>query len=73
MLNGSWRKDVHEFYTFECGVALSERLHGWKGGRLVIHICEMPIKCPVAPLEFAFLADSWLTARGLREKPRLFT
>ncbi|MGA7214093.1 MAG: hypothetical protein WCE49_02030 [Terrimicrobiaceae bacterium] len=45
-----------------------ERLRGWKGGRLVIHICEMPIKCPVAALEFAFLADSCLTERGLREK-----
>ncbi len=34
----------------------------------MIHICEMPIKCPVAALEFAFLADSCLTERGLREK-----
>jgi sulfide:quinone oxidoreductase len=71
MLNGSWRKDVHEFYTFEGADALSERLRDWKGGRLVIHICEMPIKCSVAPLEFAFLADSWLTSRGLREKTEI--
>ena len=28
----------------------------------------MPIKCPVAPLEFAFLADSYLRAKGLRER-----
>ena len=37
-------------------------------GRLVVHITDMPIKCPVAPLEFAFLADSWLDDRGLRDR-----
>ncbi len=71
MLNEHWRKEVHEFYTFEGAVALRERLRDWEGGRLMIHICEMPIKCPVAPLEFAFLADSWLTERGLREKTEI--
>jgi len=71
MLGGGWRKDVHEFYTFEGARALSELRHNWKGGRLVIHVCEMPIKCPVAPLEFAFLADSWLTAHGLRDKTEI--
>ena len=29
------------------------------GGRLVVHITEMPIKCPVAPLEFTFLAEAF--------------
>jgi sulfide:quinone oxidoreductase len=28
----------------------------------------MPIKCPVAPLEFAFLVDDWLGKRGLRDR-----
>jgi len=28
----------------------------------------MPIKCPVAPLEFAFLADHYFSKRGLRNK-----
>jgi sulfide:quinone oxidoreductase len=28
----------------------------------------MPIKCPVAPLEFAFLADWWFTEQGIRDK-----
>ncbi len=39
-----------------CATALA----GWDGGRLVVHIVELPIKCPVAPLEFAFLADDAL-------------
>jgi sulfide:quinone oxidoreductase len=28
----------------------------------------MPIKCPVAPLEFAFLADSYFKNKGMRDK-----
>ncbi len=68
MTGSDWRKKVHEFYTFEGSRALRSALNGFQGGRLVIHICEMPIKCPVAPLEFAFLADAWLSENGLREK-----
>ena len=71
MVNGDWRKNVHEFYTIEGAKALTERLKSWQGGRLVVHICEMPIKCPVAPLEFTFLADAWLQEKGLREKTEI--
>ena len=39
-----------------------------KEGRLVIDICEMPIKCPVAPLEFAFLADYYFRQKGIRDR-----
>ena len=31
----------------------------------------MPIKCPVAPLEFAFLADWYLRERGVRDATEL--
>jgi sulfide:quinone oxidoreductase len=34
----------------------------------VVHVTEMPIKCPVAPLEFAFLAEAYFTKRGIRDK-----
>lgn len=68
MTGADWRNKVHEFYTFEGSRALRDALEHFQGGRLVIHICEMPIKCPVAPLEFAFLADAWLSERGLRDK-----
>jgi sulfide:quinone oxidoreductase len=71
MVNGDWRKNVHEFYTFEGAQALTERLKSWQGGKLVVHICEMPIKCPVAPLEFCFLADAWLRKQGLRDKTEI--
>jgi sulfide:quinone oxidoreductase len=71
MLDGDWRKRVFDFYTFEGAASLRRALESWKGGRLVVHISELPIKCPVAPLEFTFLADWWLTQRGLRDKTEL--
>ena len=63
-----WRRNVFDFYTLEGATALARHLKQWQGGRLVINIAEMPIKCPVAPLEFAFLADWWFTTQGIRDK-----
>lgn len=68
MKNGLWYKDVFDFYTFEGARALHDKLAEWEGGKLVVHISEMPIKCPVAPLEFAFLADDFLKHKGIRDK-----
>ena len=48
-------------------MALAQKLATWPGGKLVIHITEMPIKCPVAPLEFAFLADDYFKGKGMRD------
>jgi sulfide:quinone oxidoreductase len=63
-----WRKNIFDFYTLEGALALHNFLQKWDGGRLVVHITEMPIKCPVAPLEFSFLADYYLRQRGIRNK-----
>ena len=63
-----WKKDIFDFYTFEGSLALRNKLRNWEGGKLVVHITEMPIKCPVAPLEFAFLADSYFHKKGMRDK-----
>jgi sulfide:quinone oxidoreductase len=71
MLGSDWRKRVFDFYTFEGALALHNALRDWTGGKVVVHISEMPIKCPVAPLEFAFLADWWLSERGLRDKTEI--
>lgn len=67
MMGSEWQKTVFDFYTFEGAKALKDKLHTWKGGRLVVHITEMPIKCPVAPLEFSFLADDFFTKKGMRK------
>lgn len=71
MLGDEWRKSVFDFYSYEGSTALAEKLKTWPGGRMVINIVEMPIKCPVAPLEFAFLADSYFKEKGIRDKVEL--
>ena len=63
-----WKKDIFDFYTLDGAKALAEKFKTWDGGKLVINITEMPIKCPVAPLEFAFLADAYFEDRGIRDK-----
>ncbi len=68
MLGPEWRDSVHEFYSYDGSVTLAEKLKDWPGGRLVINIVDMPIKCPVAPLEFAFLADAYFKDKGMRDK-----
>ncbi len=66
MLDG-WRESIFDFYTAEGAVALAGKVREFQGGKVVIHINEMPIKCPVAPLEFTFFADYCLKRRNLRE------
>ena len=68
MLGPEWHRSIFDFYTLEGAEALSGALQRFDGGRLVVHVAEMPIKCPVAPLEFAFLADDWFHKRGLRDR-----
>ncbi|MBL0359292.1 MAG: NAD(P)/FAD-dependent oxidoreductase [Chitinophagaceae bacterium] len=68
MKGSAWQKSVFDFYTFEGSLALRNKLREWEGGKLVVHITEMPIKCPVAPLEFAFLADSYFKHKHMRDK-----
>jgi sulfide:quinone oxidoreductase len=63
-----WHKNIFDFYTIEGALALSHFMKYWEGGKLVLNITEMPIKCPVAPLEFVFLADWWFTEQGIRDK-----
>ncbi len=68
LMEHEWHKSIHTFYDFEGAVALAKALRQFKEGRLVLNVAEMPIKCPVAPLEFVFLADWYFTHRGLRDR-----
>lgn len=61
-------EQTHTFYTAPHANKLARALDGMKEGRLVIDICNMPIKCPVAPVEFAFLADYYFHQRGIRDR-----
>jgi sulfide:quinone oxidoreductase len=66
-----WNERVFTFYSPEGADALRGALERFAGGRLVVNLVDMPIKCPVAPLEFAFLADWYLRERGVRDKVEL--
>jgi sulfide:quinone oxidoreductase len=65
---GGWQKNIFDFYTPEGAVKLRDFFKFWKGGRVVLNVAEMPIKCPVAPLEFLFLADWFFHERSIRDK-----
>lgn len=67
----AWNENVFDFYTPQGAQKLHKFLTTWEGGRLVLNVAEMPIKCPVAPLEFLFLADWYFTKRGIRNKVEL--
>jgi sulfide:quinone oxidoreductase len=71
LLGPGWRERVFTFYDVEGAEALGAALERFEGGRLVVNVVDMPIKCPVAPLEFAFLADWHLHERGVRSATEL--
>ena len=66
-----WNERVFTFYEPVSATALASALQGFHGGRLVVNLVDLPIKCPVAPLEFTFLADAFLRERGLRSATEL--
>ena len=66
-----WMKNVFTFYTLAGAAALRAALDRFDGGRLAVNVIDMPIKCPVAPLEFCFLADWYFRRRGIRSRVQL--
>jgi sulfide:quinone oxidoreductase len=68
LANSGWRERIFDFYTIEGATALREALERFRGGRIVVNIADVPIKCPVAPIEFSFLADWYFTQRGIRDR-----
>jgi sulfide:quinone oxidoreductase len=71
LLGPLWRSKVFDFYTYDGALALAVAMRDFTGGRLVVHTVDMPIKSPLAPVEFAFLADAYLRATGRRERTEL--
>ena len=62
---------AHHFYTHEGASRLFGALQEFTGGKIVVGVGGLPYKCPVAPLEFTFLLEDFLTKRGLREKTEI--
>jgi sulfide:quinone oxidoreductase len=68
LVGPAWGRSIHTFYSLAGATALRGALDQMDAGRLLVNVVDMPIKCPVAPLEFCFLADWQLRRRGVREK-----
>ncbi len=66
-----WMEKVFTFYDLAGATALESALDRFDGGRLVVGVVDMPIKCPVAPLEFCFLADWYFHERGIRDRVQI--
>ena len=66
-----WMDRVFTFYTPEGASALAGALATFDGGRVIVNVVDLPIKCPVAPLEFCFLADAYFRDRGIRDDVEL--
>ncbi len=71
LTGAGWMDKVFTFYSLEGAAALARALAAFEGGRLVVNVVDMPIKCPVAPLEFCFLADWYFHERGIRDQVQL--
>ena len=66
-----WMEKVFTFYDVAGAAGLHNALEAFDGGRVVVNVVDMPIKCPVAPLEFCFLADWFFQQVGIREHVEL--
>jgi sulfide:quinone oxidoreductase len=71
MTGPGWMERVFTFYTPEGAASLAEALRSFDDGRVVVSFVDLPIKCPVAPLELAFLADWYFHDCGVRDDVEL--
>lgn len=60
-------EDAYTFYTPAGAEALRKPLKYFTCGKLVLNIAELPFKCPIAPLEFVFMADWYFQVTGVRQ------
>ena len=68
LLGEQWQQNIFDYYTLDGALKLRDALARFEGGRVVLNVVEMPIKCPVAPLEFMFLAEDYFSQRGIRSQ-----
>jgi len=67
----AWQTDIFDFYTLDGSVALAKKLRYFDAGKVVLNIAEFPYKCPIAPLEFVFMADWFFTVNGVRDRVQI--
>ncbi|MDF3140312.1 MULTISPECIES: FAD/NAD(P)-binding oxidoreductase [unclassified Streptomyces] len=66
-----WGEKVFTFYDLPGAIGLHHALERFEGGRIVVDVADLPVKCPVASLEFAFLADWYFQRCGIRDRVEL--
>jgi sulfide:quinone oxidoreductase len=71
LTGAGWMSKVFTFYSPEGAGALEAALATFDGGRIAVNVVDLPIKCPVAPIEFCLLADWYFTQRGIRDRVEL--
>jgi len=62
---------AHDFYTMSGAKRLFMALEDFQAGTIVVGVAGIPYKCPPAPVEFAFLLDDYLRARGIRNQTEI--
>ena len=65
------RGKAFTFYDLPGATGLRDALQRFTSGRLAVNVIDLPIKCPVAPIEFCFLADAYFRKRGIRDQIEL--
>ncbi|MFO1363523.1 MAG: FAD/NAD(P)-binding oxidoreductase [Burkholderiales bacterium] len=63
-------ENAETFYTEAAALKMFKRLQAFQGGRVVIAV-GVPHKCPMAPLEIAFMLHDYFKDRGIRDKVQL--
>lgn len=58
-------------YDPQGALAIQRALAEFSGGRVVVLVSRTPFSCPSAPYEAAFLIDSLLRERGVRERSQV--
>jgi sulfide:quinone oxidoreductase len=59
---------AHNLYTPEGCARIHAALEELREGTIAVLITAMPFKCPAAPYEAAFLAESFVRRKGIRRK-----
>jgi sulfide:quinone oxidoreductase len=60
-----------DLYKPAGAVRIREALEAFPGGRVVVLVARTPFSCPSAPYEAAFLVESLLRRRGVRERSQV--
>jgi sulfide:quinone oxidoreductase len=62
---------AHDLYSLEGSRGIERALDTFTGGKVGVLVTSIPFKCPAAPYEAAFLVESFLRAKGLRDRSEI--